>query len=71
MTTGCHEWMFGGAFARPNLYNFIRLGPKPRLFIGLSSGAKPDATAVMRELQRYAEVTPWFAGVFKVSKATL
>lgn len=44
---------------------------KPRLFIGSSSEAKPYAMAVMRELQRYAEVAPWFAGVFKVNNATM
>ncbi|WP_138496011.1 TIR domain-containing protein [Paenibacillus pinistramenti] len=46
-------------------------GPKPRLFIGSSSEAKRYATAVMRELQLYAEITPWFAGVFKVNNATM
>ncbi|MNC20547.1 putative nucleotide-binding protein containing TIR-like domain protein [compost metagenome] len=44
---------------------------KPRLFIGSSSEAKPYAVAVMRELQRYAEITPWFAGVFIVNNATM
>lgn len=44
---------------------------KPSLFIGSSSEAKPYAIAVMRELQRYAEVTPWFSNVFKVNNATM
>lgn len=44
---------------------------KPRLFIGSSSEAKPYAVAVMGELQRYAEITPWFAGVFIVNNATM
>ncbi|WP_187355530.1 TIR domain-containing protein [Paenibacillus tengchongensis] len=44
---------------------------KPRLFIGSSTESKPYAVAVMRELQRYAEINPWFANVFKVNNATM
>lgn len=44
---------------------------RPKLFIGSSREAKRYATAVQRELKRYAEVTPWFAGVFKPNNATM
>lgn len=42
---------------------------KPRLFIGSSSEAKTFASSVMRALEDYAEVTPWFSGVFKANNS--
>ncbi|NBD24514.1 TIR domain-containing protein [Paenibacillus glycinis] len=44
---------------------------RPKLFLGSTSEAKKLALAVMKELERVAEVTPWFAGAFQVNNDTM
>ncbi|SFJ41877.1 Predicted nucleotide-binding protein containing TIR-like domain-containing protein [Paenibacillus sp. UNC496MF] len=40
---------------------------RPKVFLGSTSEAKRLALAVTRELERIAEVTPWFAGTFQAN----
>lgn len=45
--------------------------PRPRLFIASSVKGKDIADAIHANLDRDAEVTPWYAGHFGLSKTTL
>ena len=44
---------------------------KPKLFIGCSLEAVPIAAAVHENVRFWAEVTPWYSGVFRPSHYTL
>ncbi|HZG76121.1 MAG TPA: TIR domain-containing protein [Paenibacillus sp.] len=44
---------------------------KPRIFIGSSREATPYAEAVAAQLEYYAEVNPWWAGVFGANDYTM
>lgn len=45
--------------------------PQPEIFIGSSKEAIPYARAVMSQLTRFAQVTPWYAGTFGANDFTM
>jgi hypothetical protein len=44
---------------------------KPNVFIGCSREAIPYARAVSSHLEYYAQVNPWYAGVFNANEYTM